>query len=432
MSNEIRTFPVSKYLTSIRNLLQTKVPAVWVNGVITQISERGRMVYLSIAEFAEGDVKPLATLPLYIFGSDFSKMSAKLKNLPAPFALKEQIKVNLLVESDFYVPYGKFQGRVLDIDPAYTIGELALTRRAILERLEKEGLLRKNAALPLAEVPLRVGLITGEGTAAFQDFCTTLASSGFAFEVIPAFARMQGNETENTILEALGILRTRDVDVVCIVRGGGSKTDLNYFDSEALCRAAALFPVPVLTGIGHEIDKSLLDFVAWESRITPTDCAKFLIERVTGAWADTQDLIREITAKIQSRLILNKERLKHFRERLSKNASGKFLSEKAALVQIGKNISKIPQFHLRTEHERLKRNKDGFTIGVQKILKLKLAHFELLETKVRLADPETLLARGYSLTYRKDGKPVRNGESLKSGDVLVTRFAQGSVESVVR
>lgn len=432
MNEELKTYPVSKYLASIRNLLQTKVPAVWVNGVITQITQRGRMVYLNLAEFTEGDVKPVASLPLYLFASDFSKIQLKLQNLPEPFTLKEQMKVNFLIESDFYVPYGKFQGRVLNIDPAYTIGELALTRKAILERLAKEGLLRKNAEISFPEVPLKIGLITGEGTAAYQDFSTTLSHSGFAFEIVPAFAKMQGNETENTILEALGNLRSQDLDAICIIRGGGSKTDLNYFDSEALCRAVALYPIPVLTGIGHEIDKSLLDLVAWESCITPTDCAKFLIERVSDSWINTQELIQDIIAKVNHRLILTGERLNFYMHRLLKNTSGQFIKEKEALKQIKKNLTKISKYHLKTEQERLKRNKEGFVIGIQKILKIQKARFNLSESKTRMIDPKTLLAKGYSLTYGQNGKIIRNPVELKSGETITTQFAQGEIRSIVQ
>src|SRR5574344_2183412 len=211
MADAPRTFPVSKYLTSIKRLLESKVPDVWVNGVISQISDRGKVIYLNIAEFEEGNVKPVAALPLYLFAFEYARLISKLSELPAPFSLKEGLKVNLLVKADIYVPYGKLQAHVLDIDPAFTIGELALTRQAILKRLKDEGLLRRNAECAFADVPLRVGLITGESTA--------------------AFAKMQGNETETSVRAAIGNVRAeRDLNEFCIVRGGDSKTDLNFFD----------------------------------------------------------------------------------------------------------------------------------------------------------------------------------------------------------
>lgn len=135
---------------------------------------------------------------------------------------------------------------------------------------------RLNRELPLPLLPLGIGLITSETSAAYNDFVSTIKASGYAFKITTISAKMQGQNTENDIIEALGKLREMDdLDVVCIIRGGGAKTDLVFFDSYALCRAAALFPLPVITGIGHEIDESLLDKVAHTHSITPTDCANF-------------------------------------------------------------------------------------------------------------------------------------------------------------
>ena len=172
--------------------------AFFVRGVITQINEKSKVVYLSIADFEEGNVNPLATVPLYCFAAKFAAIRAKVENYPQPFELKEQLKVSFLIKADLYVPYGKLQAQILDIDPVYTLGELALTKSAILKRLALEGLLEKNKALALADVPVRVGLITGEGTAAYKDFTTKLAESPFSFKVKTAYAKMQGSETEST------------------------------------------------------------------------------------------------------------------------------------------------------------------------------------------------------------------------------------------
>lgn len=336
---EQKTYSISKYLTAVKRLVSEQIPTIWVHGVITQMQERGRMLYLSLAEYAENDVKPVATLPLFIFSSDFAAIQNKLNALPSPFDLRPELKVNLLIQADFYVPQGKFQGRVLDVDPVYTLGEMALTRQAILERLTREGLRDRNGALPLPVVPLRVGLITGEGTAAFNDFMSVLAQSGFAFQVVPAWARMQGAETENSILTALGtLLKDRQLDVVCIVRGGGSRTDLNFFDSEALCRAVALFPIPVFTGIGHEIDRSLLDLFAWESRITPTDCAKFLVQRVSEAWESTQALGQGIAQRTQDKLRYAWLRIEGAKDQIKRSVTQRVSREHERQARIQKDF----------------------------------------------------------------------------------------------
>lgn len=433
MDDAPRTFPVSKYLTSIKRLLESKVPDVWVNGVISQISDRGKVIYLNIAEFEEGNVKPVAALPLYLFAFEYARLISKLSELPAPFSLKEGLKVNLLVKADIYVPYGKLQAHVLDIDPAFTIGELALTRQAILKRLKDEGLLRRNAECAFADVPLRVGLITGESTAAYKDFTTTLESSGYAFRITAAFAKMQGNETETTVLAAIGKLRAeRGLDVICIVRGGGSKTDLNFFDSEALCRAVALCDIPVLTGIGHEIDQSLLDLTAYEACITPTDCAKRLIHQVELTWNKTQTLATGIAGGVRLRIARAGESLERIRGGLIGSVSARTVKERGKLDSAQKELSKSPFRLLKDEQGRIDRDRDGLTIGAQKILTLEKSRFALVEERVKTADPKRILAKGYSFTTGKSGKPLRNAHEVHPGDVLVTRFADGQVESVAK
>ncbi|MCI5600776.1 MAG: exodeoxyribonuclease VII large subunit [Hallerella porci] len=427
-----KTFPVSKYLTAVKKLLTTQIPPVWVNGVITQITERGRMVYLSIAEFAEGDVKPIAKIDLYLFAGEFAQMQARIAELPIPFTIKEQLKVNFLIEADFYIGSGKFQCHVTNIDPNFTLGELALTRQAILERLEKEGLLTRNKMQPFAAIPLKVGLITGETTAALKDFTTTLAHSGFAFEVIPAYAKMQGNETERTVLEALGKLRQiPDLDVICIVRGGGSKTDLNYFDSEALCRAIAISPVPILTGIGHQIDESLVDKVAFRSCITPTDCAKFLIARVEDSARHLREKILQIANATQQKLSTSKSKLFRTETNLSVFFEKRIASEKQKLFALAHNIARVPERIFSREREKWNRNLDGLRFGSQKIIALQKANFEIVEAKVKANDPKRILARGYTYATAKNGL-IKKATDVQSGDEFTIHFADGNVNCTVK
>lgn len=427
-----KTFAVSKYLSAVKKLITSQIPPIWVNGVITQITERGRMVYLSIAEFPENDVKPVAKLDLYMFAGEYAQMLSLLRELPTPFVLKEQLKVNLFVEADFYIGSGKFQCHVKNIDPNFTIGELAKTKQAILQRLEKEGLLNRNKALPFAKLPFKVGLITGETTAAFKDFTTTLANSGFAFEVIPSYAKMQGNETESTVLAALAELsKIPDLDVVCIVRGGGSKTDLNYFDSEVLCRAIALFPVPVLTGIGHQIDESLVDKVSFRSCITPTDSAKFLVSRAEEAKRSLQEILLQIAAASQQKLSRSKDRLHRTETRISILFGKRLATERQKLSAIIRDIARAPERTLEREREKLRRDVEGLKFGVQKIIALQKAKFELVEAKVQSNDPKRILARGYTYTTGKNGL-VKSAASVQSGEELLMHFADGNVSVVAK
>ena len=431
METENKSYTVTQYMRALKQKVES-TPAVWVRGVITQINEKARVVYLSIADFEEGNVNPLATVPLYCYSAKFAAIQAKVENYPQPFTLKEQLKVSFLIKADLYIPYGKLQAQILDIDPVYTLGELALTKSAILKRLALEGLLEKNKALTLADVPIRVGLITGEGTAAYKDFTTKLAESPFAFKVKTAYAKMQGADTEPTVLAALEELaKDSELDVVCIIRGGGSKTDLNFFDSEALCRAVANFPLPVFTGIGHEIDRSLLDEVAYQSCITPTDTAKRLIDRVADSWNRMLSLAQNIALQTKETLVTVNRDLTNKGNRLQQKVNALIQKEAVKLSLYKGNLQKDLQFIFRGERERIARDTEGLHQGSRKILDLEKSKFSLIELRVKSADPETTLSKGYTLTLDANGKFVRNKNQLKPGDTLTTRFKDGCVQSKI-
>lgn len=431
METENKSYTVTQYMRALKQKVES-TPAVWVRGVITQINEKARVVYLSIADFEEGNVNPLATVPLYCYSAKFAAIRAKVENYPQPFTLKEQLKVSFLIKADLYVPYGKLQAQILDIDPVYTLGELALTKSAILKRLALEGLLEKNKALTLADVPIRVGLITGEGTAAYKDFTTKLAESPFNFKVKTAYAKMQGADTEPTVLAALEELaKDSELDVVCIIRGGGSKTDLNFFDSEALCRAVANFSLPVFTGIGHEIDRSLLDEVAYQSCITPTDTAKRLIDRVTDSWNRMLSLAQNIALQTKETLVSVNRDLTYKGNRLQQKVNALIQKEAMKLSLYKGNLQKDLLFIFRGERERIARDSEGLHQGSRKILDLEKSKFNLIELRVKNADPETTLSKGYTLTLDANGKFIRNKNQLKPGDTLTTRFKDGCVQSKI-
>ena len=393
---------------------------------------RDRMCYLTLSEYAENDVRPLASLSLFLFSADLEALNFRLSQLPQPFSLASDLKVSLLVQADFYVPQGRFQAKVLDIDPVYTLGELALTRQAILKRLDAEGLRDRNRRIAMPKVPLRIGLVTAPGSAAYHDFTTTLTESGYAFEVVAAYARMQGNETESTILIAMGqLLQRRDLDVICIVRGGGGKADLNYFDSEALCRAVALCPVPVLTGIGHEIDQSLVDLVSWKACITPTDSAKFLVRYIEEAWSEVIGLVEGVVKSTRLRIEREQGRFRGMLQGLSRRLPGRFARERERQVRAIKDIQRGLRQRLETEGRVLERNRLGLKQGSHKLLEMSRLRFELIQEKVKAADPMLVVRRGYSITTGRNGKLVRSPEDAEVGTELVTRFAWGSLRSQV-
>jgi exodeoxyribonuclease VII large subunit len=379
-----KVYSVGQYNRAVERRMK-EFPKIWVKGVITQLQVRGKVVYLTLAEFEEGDARPKATLDVILFTGQYESYNARFAQLPTPFQLRPELKVSFLLEAAFYVPSGRFQTRVLDVDEAFTLGELALTRQKILDALKRDGLLDLNKRLFLSPVPLRVGLVSSRGSAAYQDFTTVLLGSGFSFDIVFAEARMQGPATETTVCEAILRLSRAPLDVICVVRGGGSKTDLVFFDSEKICRAIANCPVPVLTGIGHEIDRSLADVVAHADLLTPTDCAKFLQNRVATAWqrlADQSSQLREAWTALHREEAHNVSALA---SRLSAVWESRRRLEARRQADLARGLSAASGRELRGAREKLRVNRVGLSRGPGKLARLEHERFSHRADSVRRA-----------------------------------------------
>ena len=321
------------------------------------------------------------------------------------------IKVLVKVTVQFHELYG-YSLTVLDIDPAYTLGDMARRRREILMQLEEEGVLTLNKELEMPVLPQRIAVISSATAAGYGDFCHQLQhnSGGFFFytELFPAL--MQGNQVEESVLAALDRIndRVNEFDVVVIIRGGGATSDLSGFDTYLLAAACAQFPLPVITGIGHERDDTVLDSVA-HTRKTPTAAAELLIHRIT----ESADHLEELSARLQqgAYALLEQEgrRLEMIQTRIPNLVHRKLTDARFALLAAGKDLAQATQTLLSRHRHRL----------------------ELLRQRVADASPDKLLSRGYSITL-KDGKAVTDAASLNPGDQLVTRLAKGSFTSEVR
>ena len=322
------------------------------------------------------------------------------------------IKVLVKVTVQFHELYG-YSLTVLDIDPAYTLGDMARRRREILMQLEEEGVLTLNKELEMPVLPQRIAVISSATAAGYGDFCHQLQhnSGGFFFytELFPAL--MQGNQVEESVLAALDRIndRVNEFDVVVIIRGGGATSDLSGFDTYLLAAACAQFPLPVITGIGHERDDTVLDSVAHTRVKTPTAAAELLIHRIT----ESADHLEELSARLQqgAYALLEQEgrRLEMIQTRIPNLVHQKLTDARFALLAAGKDLAQATQTLLSRHRHRL----------------------ELLQQRVADASPDKLLSRGYSITL-KDGKAVTDAASLNPGDQLVTRQAKGSFTSEVR
>lgn len=321
------------------------------------------------------------------------------------------IKVLVQVTVSFHELYG-YSLTVQDIDPTYTLGDMARRRREILKQLEEEGGLTLNKELEMPVLPQRIAVVSSPTAAGYGDFCHQLKnnSRGFFFhtELFPAL--MQGDRVEESVLSALDAIlnRQEDFDAVVIIRGGGATSDLSGFDTYLLAAACAQFPLPIITGIGHERDDTVLDSVAHTRVKTPTAAAEYLINCMDLAADELEVLISQLHESVRSRLTEEHRKLISYRNRIPSAVVRRVSDAKLALLTTRKDIS----------------------LAVQTLLSRQRHRLELLQQRLADASPEKMLARGYSITL-KDGKVVKNGDVLQLNDEIVTRLYQGEIVSIV-
>ncbi len=427
---ERKSYTVEQYNRAVEKRMK-EFPKTWVKGVLTQVDARGKAVYMTLADFAEGDARPKAVLSVMMWAWDFDAFSARFAQLPTPFEIRTELKVSFLLESSFYVPTGRFQPKVVDVDESFTLGELARTRQKILETLRREGLLERNKQRVLSEVPLRIGLVSARGSAAFQDFTTVLLASGYSFDIVFAEARMQGQATEDTVTAAIASLSRESLDVICVVRGGGSKTDLVFFDSEKICRAIATCPVPVLTGIGHEIDRSLADIVAYQDLLTPTDCAKFLEGLAEDAWNAVVRTAAGLREAWESARRDEGERIVRSAGRVRVAWDARARREDQTQREILRGVIHATHRFFRSCKEKVQLDTVGLQRGPGKIVRVERVGLDLKERLLQASDPVALLKRGFAQVVTASGNWLRAASDAKPGDAVRIRLADGILDARV-
>jgi len=322
------------------------------------------------------------------------------------------IKVMVQVTVEFHELYG-YSLTVIDIDPTYTLGDMARRRREILKQLEEEGVLTLNKELEMPMLAQRIAVISSASAAGYGDFCRQLEENPYGFMFYPHLfpALMQGNQVEESVIDALNEVNDHrdDFDVVVIIRGGGATSDLSGFDTYLLAANCAQFPLPIITGIGHERDDTVLDSIAHTRVKTPTAAAQFLITHMHQAAESLEELSQTLIYSVSLRMEKEHSRLADLTNRLPMVIKNRTIREEYLLEQL------IQRIH----------------VGIARSLTNKEHRLMLLEQRVNDASPQRLLKRGFSLTF-KDGKTVTDSAQLNPGDIITTRLAKGEVRSKVK
>ncbi len=407
--DDVPTYSISELVDAINATLEDAFESgFWVWGEITGVSVKNRHTYFTLVEQDETGSAKRAQLSVNLWAGDAMKLRPVLAK--AGLELVNGVKVRIYGSLNFYGPFGRLSLIMRGIDPRFTLGEIALQRDELVRRLRESGDFDRNRETTLSPVPLRLGVVTSGSSAAWADFRNQIESSGWGFRVVLADVVVQGDSAVEAVSRAIDGLATRDdLDVVVVIRGGGSKTDLSTFDAEAIARAIARCPVPVFTGIGHEIDTSVADEVAFESHKTPTACAVALIDKVRGFVEDTESVWSAIAQVAGDQLRDNDAYLDRVsRDIVIHTRSAVDRADERLYARIDRIMRRIPQFFADRERE-----------------------LENVTTRVRLLDPRNVLARGWSITRTSAGRIVRSVEDVAPGDTIMTMVADGTLVSAV-
>jgi exodeoxyribonuclease VII large subunit len=444
------TFSVTELSDAVGNALRARFrEEVWVRGEIRDLSRaKSGHVYFTLVD-PDGD----ASLGVMLSSTKKAAVNTTLTRAGGTVRMNDGTDVRIRGRLDWYSPRGQVQLRMTAIDPAYTLGQLEVARAELLARLGEEGLLTRNGHLPMPLAPLRVGLLTSEGSAAQADFVDELRKSGYAFEVFLTDARVQGPDAPRSIASALRMLATHRLDVLAVVRGGGARTDLAAFDDEAVARAIAACPVPVLTGVGHETDTSVADEVAHTSAKTPTACAQILVARVREVsttverlWAAIAERGLRTVRRHDDRLIAHARHLARGTRVTLDGGTARLdaishRSRRAALVGLGRaehrldarrgRITGAARSHLRAAEVLVAAGERRVAHRAPRALAESQRVLDAVDARLRALDPDRTLARGWSITRGPDGSIVRTPSDVEPGDALVTRVQGGELRSTV-
>lgn len=417
----------------VRQSIRSCLPdAYWVQAELSDV--RANYSGHCYLEFVQKDQKSNA-LVAKARGIIWSNVFCRLK----PYFERETgqafvsgIKVLVKVTVDFHELYG-YSLTVTDIDPTYTLGDMARRRKEILKRLDEEGILTLNKELELPELVQRIAVISSATAAGYGDFCNQLEHNPFGFVFYPKLfpAVMQGDRVEASIIHALEEINKErdDWDVVVIIRGGGATSDLSGFDTYNLAAHCAQFPLPVITGIGHERDDTVLDLISHTRVKTPTAAAEFLI----GCLRETAERLESYATffyeGVPSLLERQKERLEQWVARIPVRVHVRLQNENFRQERLTKRMQMAWQTRLLREQHRLQVDR-RMAVALQGRLQQETYRLDLMEQQVKAASPELLLLKGYSITL-KGGKAVTDPSQLEPGDELVTKVAKGEFKSKV-
>ena len=394
----------------VREAIEDALPMeYWVEAELSECRESRGHCYMELIQKDEQTATPIAKASAKCWANKWLTIRPYFERTTGQ-QLHAGMKVLLQVYPQFHEAYG-FSWIVTDIDPTYTLGDMARKRQEIIQKLKAEGVFDLQKELQLPVFCQRIAVISSQTAAGYGDFCNQLADNpyGFKFETQLFPAIMQGEGVEQSIISALEQIYVMPFDCVVIIRGGGATSDMSGFDTLALAENVANFPIPIITGIGHERDESILDMISHTRVKTPTAAAALLIDHLKGVLETIEGAQSMITHYVQQKLSIANSQLSIISEAIPRLFSIVKTRQEAKIDALYTRLPMLIERRFTSERHRL----------------------QLMDEKLKALDPTLLLARGYSITMH-NGRAVKDASQLPPGAEIETRLAKGTIHSVIK
>jgi exodeoxyribonuclease VII large subunit len=450
------TLSLTELQLLIRDTIYLSLPDFyWVVAEISELKlNYSGHCYLELIEKQPGETSVKARIRAVIWSNRYSFIKSFFESSTGE-SIREGFKVLVKVKIEYHQLYG-LSLVITDIDPAYTIGEMAAKRQAIIRRLEEEGVFGMNKELDLPLVPQRIAIISSRNAAGYADFINQLTGNSYryAFHTALFDTVMQGIETEQSVISALDRIASNLhlFDLVVIIRGGGSQTDLSWFDNYNIAYHVTQFPLPVITGIGHDKDLSVTDMVACRSLKTPTAVADFIIDHVS----ETENHLLEISIEIKE---MSLEILEEYKNRIDKTKNTIAPLSRILITELGKTLAEKAVFILNTGKEKtfkagiILANRESRLVssartslagrknlieasgirmisGISGLIKREEQKLTGFSDTLSILNPANVMKRGYTITSL-NGRIVRSAYEITEGILIKTDFSDGSITSLV-
>ena len=405
----------------------------WVEAELSEVHEVHGHCYMELIQKELFSNTPVAKASAKCWKNKWTLLREKFAKETRE-GLKPGMKVLLKVYADFHEAYG-FAWIVTDINPEFTMGDMARKRQEIIDTLKREGVFELQKELVLPQFAQRIAVISSENAAGYGDFCHQLADNPqqlkFYTRLFPAV--MQGEGVEESVIGALNSINENieKFDAVVIIRGGGATSDLSGFDTLRLAENVANFPIPIITGIGHDRDESIVDMVAHTKVKTPTAAAALLIDHLNLVLERLLDAQAELIAAVRHRSELEQARLVRMSEKIPMLFSLVKTRQEQRIERHLANITASLNDKLSREHHRLSLIEKQLAPTLLQQMTKENYRLQLLQQRLEALNPQRLLQRGYSITLCK-GKVVKDAQQLKAGDEIETKLANGKITSIIQ